>query len=163
MQEQPRYHLIYRVVVIIGVVAALPLSVGFLLIQHAAKTRLTDATGTNFVWFAEHAASALDLAFVRELEFLSSVSRSLDIARQADTPRFLDEARERPLSGSRRPRYGWQYCGGLRGLRLRRRSGTRELWQSAFSCEKQNGARRVVRRLGRGREVLRSLSFDSRS
>lgn len=91
MRQRPRYHLIYRVLAITGLVAVLPLSVGFLLIQHAAKTRLTDANGANFVWFAEHAASSIDLAFVRELEFLSSLSGCLAVTRPEEASRLLNE------------------------------------------------------------------------
>ncbi len=80
MKKRWHYHLLTRVLVITAVVAALPLSAGFVLIQHSAKTRLTDATGTNFVWFARHAASSLDVAFLREGEFLGSLARSPVIA-----------------------------------------------------------------------------------
>lgn len=71
-----RYHMVTRVLVIAGIVAALPLAVGFLLIEHSAKTRLSDAAGTNFVWFAETAASAFDTAVARELELVRAVARS---------------------------------------------------------------------------------------
>lgn len=79
-----RYHFINRLVIISGVVAALPLTVGFLLIQHSAKTRLSDAAGRSFVLFAENAASAVDMVFLSELELLSSVATMKPEARSAD-------------------------------------------------------------------------------
>lgn len=76
MAEKVRYHLITRLVVIAAIVSLLPLAGGFLLIHHSAKTRLSDVTGENLFWFAERAASAVDVAMLRELEFVSSVARS---------------------------------------------------------------------------------------
>ena len=76
MKETSRHYVITRVLVIAAVVAVLPMSVGFLLIQHSAKTRLTDAAGLNFVSFAEQAGSAVNTAFLRELEFLTSLGYS---------------------------------------------------------------------------------------
>jgi hypothetical protein len=86
VKKRWHYHLLARMLVITGVVAALPLAAGFVLIQHSAKTRLSDATGVNFVWFAEHAASSLDVSFLRELEFLSTVARSPVIRTELTAP-----------------------------------------------------------------------------
>ena len=81
-----RYHFLNRLLVITGVVAVLPLSVGFLLIQHSAKARLADAAGGNFVLFAEHAASAVDTIFIGELELLTTVAA---MSPESRTPELL--------------------------------------------------------------------------
>jgi hypothetical protein len=100
VKKRWHYHLLTRVILITAVVAALPLTAGFLLIQNSAKTRLSDATGANFVWFAGHAASALDVSFLRELEFLSSVARSPVLRTE------LEESRSRSRSRSLAPAEG---------------------------------------------------------
>ncbi|HSF15508.1 MAG TPA: cache domain-containing protein [Vicinamibacteria bacterium] len=92
MKETSRHYVVTRVLVIAAVVAVLPMSVGFLLIQHSAKTRLTDAAGLNFVSFAEQAGSAVNAAFLRELEFLSSLGRSPAV-RTALVSHDMDEAK----------------------------------------------------------------------
>lgn len=76
MKGPRRYHMVTRVLVIAGIVAALPLAVGFLLIEHSAKTRLSDAAGQSFYWFAEGAASAFDTAVIRELELVGTLAQS---------------------------------------------------------------------------------------
>lgn len=103
MRKRWHYHLLARVLVITAVVAALPLTAGFVLIQHSAKTRLSDAAGGNFVWFAGRAASALDVAFLREMEFLSSVARSPEVWTGLSGPRSSPlpvESREALLDSS---------------------------------------------------------------
>ena len=87
-----RYHFIKRLIIIIGVVAALPLTAGFLLIQHSAKARLSDAAGGNFVLFAEHAASAVDMVFLGELELLTSVAAMKPEARSAEYLEALEQS-----------------------------------------------------------------------
>lgn len=97
MKTSIRYHFLTRVLVIAAVVAAFPLAAGFLLIQHSAKTRLSDASGANLVSLAEQAASAVDNAMLREIEFLTSVARSAILipelkGRGADLSPFLTDA-----------------------------------------------------------------------
>jgi hypothetical protein len=91
MKSPLHYHLIHRVLYIAALLAVLPLGIGFLLIQHSAKTRLSDAAGTNFVWFAEHASTALDAALSRELEFLSLVARLSQSEPASDRSRLLEQ------------------------------------------------------------------------
>jgi hypothetical protein len=85
------YHLIQRVLIITALVAVFPLGMGFLLTHHSAKTRLSDAAGTNFVWFAEHASSALDVALLREVEFLSLVARLSQSEATPDVSKLLEQ------------------------------------------------------------------------
>lgn len=82
MRWSNRYHFLTRVLVIAAVVAVLPLAAGFLLIQHSAKTRLSDSSGASFVSLAEHAASAVEHALLREIEFLSFIARSPILIRE---------------------------------------------------------------------------------
>lgn len=91
MKSPIRYHLIHRVFFITAIVAVLPLGIGFLLVQHSAKTRLSDATGANFVLFAEHASSALDVALLREMEFLSLVARLSQSEAPFDSEMLLEQ------------------------------------------------------------------------
>jgi len=91
MTAPRHYHLIQRVLIITALVAVLPLGMGFLLTQHSAKTRLSDAAGTNFVWFAEHASSALDVALLREVEFLSLVARLSQSKATPDVSKLLEQ------------------------------------------------------------------------
>jgi hypothetical protein len=91
MKTPLHYHLIKRVLIITALVAVFPLGMGFLLIQHSAKTRLSDAAGTNFVWFAEHASSALDVALLREVEFLSLVGRLSQSEPASDGSKLLEQ------------------------------------------------------------------------
>lgn len=95
MKKRWHYHLLTRVLVITAVVAVLPLTAGFVLIQHSAKTRLSDAAGANFVWFARHAASTIDVAFVREMEFLSSVAHSPEVSKELSGSRAQPPAEPR--------------------------------------------------------------------
>jgi hypothetical protein len=85
------YHLIQRVLIITALVAVFPLGMGFLLTHHSAKTRLSDAAGKNFVWFAEHASSALDVALLREVEFLSLVARLSQSEAATDRSKLLEQ------------------------------------------------------------------------
>lgn len=85
MPARPHYHLITRVVVIAAVVALLPLTLGFVLIQHSAKTRLSDAAGTSFASLADQAAAAVDAAFAREFELLGAVARSPSVVESLRT------------------------------------------------------------------------------
>jgi hypothetical protein len=82
MKSSNRYHFLTRVLVIASVVAVLPLAAGFLLIQHSAKARLSDASGTTFVSLAEQTASAVDNALEREMEFLTAIARSPLLVRE---------------------------------------------------------------------------------
>ena len=82
MRRKTSHHLLMRVLVIMGVVAVLPLAAGFLLIEHSAKTRLSDAAATNFVWFAEHAATSVEITILREFEYLAAVARSPMLSRE---------------------------------------------------------------------------------
>jgi hypothetical protein len=92
MKRRKHYHLLHRVLWITSIVAVFPLVFGFLLIQHSAKTRLSDTTGANFVWFADNASSALDTALLREVEFLSLVARlSQSGAAASDRAQLLEQ------------------------------------------------------------------------
>lgn len=91
MKSPLHYHLIQRVLIITALVAVFPLGMGFLLTQHSAKTRLSDAAGTNFVWFAEHATSALDVALLREVEFLSLIARLSQLEATPDVSKLLEQ------------------------------------------------------------------------
>ena len=78
-----KYFLDTRVLSMFGILAAIPIAVGFFLIQSSARARLVDSIGYDFYRLASYAASSVDDAVLREVLHLSTLSRSPDLIRAA--------------------------------------------------------------------------------
>jgi hypothetical protein len=78
MKQKTHYFLDLRVLAIFGVIAALPLVVGFFLILGSARVSLGESIGQDFANLAEHAASSVDEAVYREVLHISVISTSPD-------------------------------------------------------------------------------------
>ena len=79
MKQETHYFLDLRVLAIFGVIAALPLAVGFFLISGSARVSLGESIGRDFANLAQHAASNVDDAVYREVLHLSVIGTSPDL------------------------------------------------------------------------------------
>jgi hypothetical protein len=79
MKQKTHYFLDLRVLAIFGVIAALPLAVGFFLISGSARVSLGESIGRDFANLAQHAASSVDEAVYREVLHLSVIATSPDL------------------------------------------------------------------------------------
>ena len=81
MRTKTRYYLDTRVLAIVAALAALPLSVGFFLIQGGARASLRNSIGQDFTRLARYAATMVDQAVFREVAHLSEVGGSAILVR----------------------------------------------------------------------------------
>ena len=79
MKTKTHYFLDLRVLAIFGVIAVLPLAVGFFLISGSARVSLGESIGRDFANLAQHAASSVDEAVYREVLHLSVIATSPDL------------------------------------------------------------------------------------
>ena len=105
--KKTHYFLDLRVLAIFGVIAALPLAVGFFLISGSARVSLGESIGRDFANLARHAASSVDEAVYREVRHLSVIATAPDVIETARASNQRYTAIANPKAALEARESGW--------------------------------------------------------